>query len=101
MATDEKPSRNEDEYFAKVNAELIKAHRVRLDSARATQERTQFLNKCPKCGVELFEKEFHHVKLDVCATCQGMWLDRGELEMLSHVKRSAVSRFVGSMFGLK
>lgn len=101
MATNEKPSRNEDEYFAKVNAELIKAQRAKLDSARATQERTRSLNRCPKCGVDLRETEFHHVKIDVCPQCQGMWLDRGELEMLSHVKRSAVSRFVGSLIGLK
>lgn len=101
MATDEKPSRNEDEYFAKVNAELIKAQRAKLDSARATKERSQFLMKCPKCGVDLHEREFHHVKIDECPQCKGMWLDRGELEMLAHVDRNAVSRFVGSMFGLK
>ena len=35
MATEEKPSRNEDEYFAKLNAELIKERRAALDTARS------------------------------------------------------------------
>ena len=34
MATDEKPSRNEDVYFAKLDAELIKEQRARLDAER-------------------------------------------------------------------
>ncbi len=101
MPTDEKPSRNEDEYFAKQDAERIKALRAKLDGDRAKAERTTGLGKCPRDGTKLIEREFHNVKVDNCPTCKGMWLDAGEFDVLSHVDRNQISRFVGSMFGLK
>lgn len=101
MPFDEKPSRNEDEFFVKQDAELIRQHRARLNEERSKLERAAHLNKCPKCGSELRERDYHHVKLDECPECGGLWLDKGELQMLEHVDRNSVSRFVGSMFGLK
>ena len=101
MPTDEKPSRNEDEYFVRQNAEIIKEQRARLDAARAEAARSAHHMKCPKCGHDLIEREFHHVRVDECAKCGGMWLDKGELDMLTHVERGGLSRFVGSMFGLR
>ena len=98
---DNKPSRNEDEYFVKQDADLIKEQRNRLDSERARAERRSHYMKCPKCGADLVETEFHHMKIDKCPECQGMWLDKGELEMLEHVDQSAIRGFVRSMFGLK
>ena len=101
MPTDEKPSRNEDEYFAKLDAELMKERRARLDAERAKSDRSMHYMKCPKCGGDLKERSFHHVKIDVCQDCHGTWLDHGELEILSHVERSEFSRFIGGLFGLK
>ena len=101
MPTDEKPSRNEEEYFARRNAELIADQRAKLDESRQQRERASHFMKCPKCGSDLHEREFHHVRIDECRECGGMWLDKGEMEMLSHVDRSKVGRFIGSMFGLK
>jgi uncharacterized protein len=98
---DGQPSRNEDEFFVKQDAELIKAHRDRLNTERSKQETSKGSNKCPKCDTDLKEVEFHHVKIDRCPNCEGMWLDKGELEMIEYVDRNSVSRFVGSMFGLK
>lgn len=38
---------------------------------------------CPRCvAVGLLERERDGVTLDVCQSCRGMWLDRGELEKL-------------------
>lgn len=101
MPTDEKPSRNEEEYFARRNAELIKEQRARLDAARSSQDRAAHYMKCPKCGGDLAEREFHHVRIDECQDCRGVWLDRGELEMFDHVERSQVSRFIGAMLGIR
>ena len=101
MATEEKPSRNEDEYFAKQDAERIKALRAKLDADRAKVQRDEGLGKCPKDGTKLIEREFHRVKVDNCPQCKGMWLDAGEFEVLAHVDRNEISRFVGSLFGLK
>lgn len=95
MATDEKPSRNEEEYFARQDAELMKAKRAELDAQRAKAARAQALMKCPKDGSDLKEREFHHVKIDVCPECNGVWLDQGELEILAIHDRNPVKRIFG------
>ena len=95
MAIEEKPSRNEDEYFAKRDAELLKAKREQLDAERAKAARSEALMKCPKDGSTLQEREFHKVKIDVCTQCKGVWLDPGELEILSMVDRNPVKRLFG------
>ncbi len=90
---DFKPSRNEDEYFLKLDAELIKAHRARLDAERKQIELSHPW-KCPKCRGSLYETTIQHVKVDVCESCKGMWLDAGEFEMLTHVDESRVGTFL-------
>jgi len=99
MATEEKPSRNEEEYFAKLNAELIKERRAELDKARAASARESHFMKCPRCGGDLKEVEHHNVKVDRCTDCKGVWLDSGELELLDHAHDAGVTRFFSSMFG--
>ena len=51
--------------------------------------------------VQLVETEFHHIKIDKCPDCKGIWFDNGEVEMLEHVDQSNVRQFMRSMFGLK
>jgi uncharacterized ferredoxin-like protein len=82
MARDEHPSRNEDEYFVKQDAELLKQMRAKLDAERAKADRTQTSMKCPRCGASLQEKQYHHAVVDVCPNCNGMWLDAGEIEII-------------------
>ncbi len=39
--------------------------------------------KCPRCASEgLEERERSGIIVDICVTCRGLWLDRGELEKL-------------------
>ena len=97
MAIEEKPSRNEDEYFARQDAELLKAKRAQLDAERAKAARSQALMKCPKDGSDLTERVFHNVKIDECSECKGVWLDQGELEILAMVERNPVSRVFGDI----
>lgn len=98
---EKKPSKTEDEYFVKLDAELIKAQRAKLDAERAKAERDSHYMRCPKCGGQLEEIEFHHMKIDRCKDCGGIWLDKGELEMLEHIDQSNIRSFVRTMFGLK
>jgi hypothetical protein len=91
---DSKRSKPEDEYFLKLDAELIKAHRARLDAERTKAERRAHYMKCPKCGADLQETDHRHVKIDVCLDCGGVWLDPGELEMIEHVKEDDVGSFL-------
>lgn len=83
----EKPSRNEDEYFARQNADMIKEMRAKLDAERQKASKETAQLKCPRCAVALVEKEANHVKLDACPKCDGVWLDAGELEQLQRVNR--------------
>jgi uncharacterized protein len=101
MSIEHKPSRNEDEYFAKLDADLIKDRRARLDEERARAERALHIMRCPRCGAKLVERRHHHVIIDECPECGGTWLDKGELALLEYVDRSRMRRFIGGMFGLR
>ncbi|HEX6090795.1 MAG TPA: zf-TFIIB domain-containing protein [Gemmatimonadales bacterium] len=79
----EKPSQNEDEYFARENAELLRRQRERMDAARAEEERKSHYMKCPKDGHNLFTTVYHDVSIDRCERCGGVWLDPGELDALA------------------
>jgi uncharacterized protein len=89
MSMDEKPSRNEHEYFVRRNAEIVKERRARLDEERRRLERSSHLNKCPRCGIDLEERDHNGVKIDQCGSCGGMWLDKGELEIIEEIDRHA------------
>ena len=99
MAIEEKPSRNEDEYFVKLDADLMKQRRAQLDAERAKQERASHFMKCPKCGGDLAERDMGGVKIDQCGDCRGVWLDAGELELVRDTRKSGISRFVDDLFG--
>lgn len=102
MPTENTPSRNEDEFFLKLDAELIKEMRTKRDAERANAERKSHFMRCPKCGGELQETEYHHVKVDRCPDCNGVWFDAGEVEMLDQVKDSKAGGFIVELFrGLK
>ncbi len=82
MPTEEKPSRNEDEYFVKQDAELLKARRAELDAERERHARSAHYMKCPKCGMDLQTLKRGDVEIDTCFNCHGVFLDAGELERL-------------------
>ncbi len=50
--------------------------------------------KCPNCGADLKQSEFHHVTVDVCPECHGRWFNAGELQMLDEVKEHRVAGFI-------
>ena len=101
MATDEKPSRNEDEYFVRLDQERMKELRAKLDADRQKAERSTSLGKCPRCGAALQEREHLHVRVDECPDCGGVWLDKNELDIFEHVDRNSVRRYVADLFGIK
>jgi ribosomal protein L37AE/L43A len=86
----DKPSRNEDEYFAKQSADLVKARRE--DKERVDREAAQKLHhmKCPKCGMDLVTEHYHGIDIDRCSGCSGMWLDAGEAEDLLRREEAGV-----------
>lgn len=96
MTTD-KPSRNEDEYFVKQDAELLRKQRAQAEAAAREAERKTHYMKCPKDGYDLTTIERHGVQVDFCAHCGGLWLDKGELELLE--EREGQGGILGRIFG--
>ena len=93
-----KPSQNENEYFAKRDAEWIRERRAALDAEREAREQAKPRLKCPRCGsAELHERDFQNLKLDVCGTCHGVWFDGGELEMVLHMPRAEMLKVVNAV----
>jgi uncharacterized protein len=97
--TDEKPSRNEDDYFKKLDQELLKAQRAQQEREAADSSRASFFMRCPKDGSQLTERDMNGVKVDVCTSCSGIWLDAGELEALRGGGQSGMSQFFSNLFG--
>ena len=48
--------------------------------------------RCPRCGnVELMEANKYGVLIDVCPSCGGLWLDKGELSKIIQVMQRVES----------
>ena len=94
--------RNEDEYFLRESAELLARRRQELDAAREQDERAAHYMRCAKCGGHLRERLHHGVRVDECPDCGGVFLDRGELELLEHLDHGgpSVRNFFGGLFSL-
>lgn len=80
----EKPSKSEDEYFARLEMEKRKQRAAEQNAKMATEEKERVRKlhwmKCPKCGMDLTTIDFQGVKIDQCPSCNGTFLDAGELQ---------------------
>ena len=92
-----KPSQNENEYFARKDAEWLRERRAALDAERAAREAADKRPKCPRCGKPLQERTFKTLLVDVCDDGHGVWLDSGELEMVLHLPRAELLRVVNEV----
>ena len=92
--TDNKTSRQEDEYFVREDAEKKRklALQVKKETEAAELQRLKALHHmhCPKCGLPLQEVKFRQVDVDVCFACHGVFLDQGELEHIVKHETSGV-----------
>src|SRR5882724_2505062 len=77
----ERERAEEDLYFAKRDRELLeKLKKEKQVDAGAPQPT---LGLCPKCGAPLAERKIDGVSVDECGSCGGVWLDRGEIQILA------------------
>ena len=94
----EKPSENEEEYFARQAIELRRKlageRQAKMDREERESERSLHFMKCPKCGMQLEEIALGDVRVDKCFSCQGLWLDAGELERISAKESGFVRRLM-------
>lgn len=79
----DKERAEEDRYFAQRDRELIEKLKQQQLAAEEAAARQQALMRCPKCGTQLHTVEYHGVTVEECPSCQGMWLDKGELTTLA------------------
>ena len=86
MSETEKPSKAEDEYFARQEFERRKkwAEERHAEMATEDKEKAKKLHwmKCPKCGMDLHAVDFHGINIDRCTVCGGTYFDHGEIEKL-------------------
>ncbi|HEY7954120.1 MAG TPA: zf-TFIIB domain-containing protein [Polyangia bacterium] len=103
--TTKKPSNEEEEYFAKEEANRL--HQLAVEKKRQTeraeQERLKQLHfmHCPKCGFHLDTIAFKGVAIDRCFHCGGTWLDQGELEQLAGRESNVLSQILALFTGHK
>ena len=76
----QKEKADEDRYFAERDRELLARLR--------RQKESESLN-CPRCGKALSPVLYQDVTVDQCPTCEGVWLDRGELQALAPSERGS------------
>jgi len=92
----EKGRAEEDRYFAQRDQEAIE----KLKQSAAAEASKEALMRCPKCGTKLKTVDHHGVIVEECPSCQGLWLDRGELEMLAQRENEGwVGRFIRRSLG--
>jgi hypothetical protein len=93
-----KPSREEDEYFAREDFEKVRKLAFKQHQALAAHERETLKKlhhmKCPNCGMDLHSVKLGKVHVDNCFHCKGMFLNAGVLEQLVgeelHAKRAVI-----------
>jgi len=96
-----KPSDNEEEYFARQEMERRRRLAAEQDKAIAAEDREKaraaHFMRCPKCGSQLGEISFGGVCVDKCFHCEGIWLDKGEIDQIRSGGEGFLSRFFGVM----
>ena len=90
-----KPTQSEEEYYAREEFERRKTLETdkRAVMAAVEQKQQQELHymRCPKCGMQLIEIAYRGIEIDKCSECEGVWLDAGELEVVSKMEKRGLN----------
>jgi Zn-finger nucleic acid-binding protein len=76
------------------------------DAARTKQaerDRLKALNlrPCPKCAIALETRTVKGVEIDRCNSCNGIWLDDGQLDVLTQKKPGRLRKILAKIRGGK
>ncbi len=56
--------------------------------------------KCPRDGTTLHSRKYEaNIEVDLCPTCRGMWLDKGELEAIQETTERDYSKELAASTG--
>ena len=85
---DERKRALEEDYFRRKEQELIEKMRERMKADKEPGEAESGVEvrslQCPRGDGALVEVGFENIRIDICETCGGAWLDKGELETLTN-----------------
>ncbi len=91
-----KPSETEVKYFAKLEFEIKKKWEAEKQAQFVKEDKRKLKElhymRCPKCGMQLIEIYYKKVAVDKCSSCGGVWLDAGELEVVSEMDKGALGK---------
>lgn len=89
---------NEDKYFAARDHELADAMKDDYLKNRAAQRAVEMAT-CPKCSGKFQKYPLLGFVLERCQSCQGIWLNKGELEgILRQQARGPLGVFLDRCF---
>jgi len=110
MGMEEKARNNEEQWFHEKERKLLEefkkkreariAELAKQEGAKKREElKKQHWMCCPKCGHGMRVMDLKGVQVDICSHCEGLYFDRGEIEMLVNKsasdKRSIFRKFLG------
>ena len=92
-----KPSDKEAEYFAREEFKRLKKmedeKQLKMESEEKKRLKELHYMRCPKCGMNLVEIDYKGVAVDKCSSCDGVWLDAGELETISQMEKGKLDKW--------
>jgi hypothetical protein len=90
---------NEDEYFARENAEKLRKLALERSAEMALEEANKLREahwlRCAKCGMEMETIAFRGVEIERCFHCGGTYLDEGERDKLAGAESGLIKDIVG------
>jgi hypothetical protein len=100
-----KPAKEESDYFGKLEQEKLSklaAQRADREVAEAAETlRKKHWMRCAKCGNVMETMGFRGVEIERCPGCGGVYLDKGELEILAGKDRSGFFGNLSELLGLR
>ena len=97
-----KPSSSEDEFFAKEDAEKKRKLARQLSKEVAAEDRKRLRDlhhmHCPKCGMKMHEVRFRNLDVDVCFDCNGIFLDKGEIDVIAAPQQKGIMAAILNWF---
>jgi Zn-finger nucleic acid-binding protein len=86
----------EDIYFAQRDREILEKLRGELKKIEQPAKELA----CPKCGGTWENYSFQSFTLDRCRSCEGIWMDKGELEsVLRRLARGPLGAWIDKLVG--
>ncbi len=96
------PSEMEQEFFARQELErrrlAAKAQEAKLQIEERQRLKDLHWMRCPKCGMGLAELDYRGTKIDQCSSCDGIWLDAGELDAIAGAEAGGFVQSLQKLF---